>query len=365
MPLLWRYLLRSYFRVFLLCICGFVAILLVTRFRDIASFATTGAGWGTVGLFTLYQIPYILPLAIPISGLIAAILLFQQLSHAHELTAFRASGLGLKVIIYPLLIAAAFLTLVNFTIVSEMGPICKARAKHLGYEMAMANPLSLFQKDSPIKIKDTYVDIEKLSAGKHAENVILVLKNLSNQRLGLMTAKDLWLEGDSLMGKEVTFVSSLDPKRENAFDHLIIENQAIMSTHASNLSHLLESADMELHYDYLPLRMILAKRILHMEKPTYTFSKGEVEVIRRVSLSLAAFTFTLLGIAFGMEIGRNKNKAGLFWAIGLAALFMVCFIGAKSFKHSHATGALLYLLPHPLMVYFATRAMKRVSMGVE
>ncbi len=365
MPILWRYLLRSYFQVFLLCICGFIGILLVTRFRDIASFATTGAGWSSVGLFTLYQIPYILPIAIPISGLIASILLMQRLSHSHELTAFRASGLKVNAIIFPLLMSAAFLSLVNFTVVSELGPICKARAKHLIYEIAMVNPLSFFQKDSPIKIKDTYVDIKTLHAGKRAEDVVLVLRNLSNGRLGLMTAKELWLEEDSLLGKEVTFISSLDPKREEGFDHLIIENQAFMSTKASNLSHLMETADLELHYDYLPLRLILAKIFLHPHKSGYTMGKGELEIIRRLTLSLAAFSFTLIGIAFGMEISRNRSKNGLFWAIGLAAFFMICFIGAKSFRHAHAIAALLYLLPHPIVLLFSIRAFKRVSRGVE
>jgi lipopolysaccharide export system permease protein len=364
-PLLWRYLLRNYFQVFALCVSGFIAILLVTRFRDIASFATTGAGWGTVGLFTLYQIPYILPLAIPVSALIAAILLFQALSHTHEMTAFRACGLSLKTITFPLLVAGIFLTLVNFTVVSELGPICKSRAKHLAYEMAMLNPLSLFQKDAPLKIKDIYVDIHKFESGKHAEDVVLVLKNLSNERLGLMTAKELWVEEDSLMGKEVTLISSLDPKKENSFDHLIIENQAFMSTRAANLSELIQNTDLELHYDYLPMRLILAKRLLHKSHSPYGIGKGELEIIRRLSLSLAALSFTVIGLAFGMEISRNRNKSGLIWALSLAALFMVCFIGAKSFRHAHVTAAFLFLLPHPIILLLSARALKKITRGIE
>lgn len=362
-PLLWRYLLRSYFQVFLLSICGFIAVLLVTRFRDVASFATTGAGWNNVGLFTLYQIPYILPLAIPISALISSILLFQRLSHAHELTAFRASGLSLGVITFPIVLSGLFLTLVNFTVVSELGPLCKAKAKHLAYEMAMRNPLSLFQKDAPLKIKDIYVDIQKFEGGKHAEDVILVLKNLSNERLGLMTAEELWIEGESLMGKDVTLISSLDPKRENSFDHLVIENQAFMSTKAANLSQLLQNADLELHYDYLPMRLILAKRFLHKNK-TLTLGKGEMEILRRISLSIAAISFTIIGLGFGMEISRNKSKNGIIWAISLAAFFMICFIGAKSFRHANATAALLYLLPHPIIILLSIRALMRASKGI-
>ena len=105
MPIIWRYLLRSYFQVLALCVSGFIAVLLVLRFSEIARFASSGLRKLKVLLFTLYQIPYILPIAVPVSCLIASILLFQRLSHTHELTAFRTCGLGLKPIIYPLIYA--------------------------------------------------------------------------------------------------------------------------------------------------------------------------------------------------------------------------------------------------------------------
>src|SRR3989338_5815947 len=105
LPILWRYLLRNYFQVFGLCVSSFVAILLVLRFQEIAHYASSGMGKSFILLFTLLQVPYILPIAIPVSCLIAAILLLQRLSYAQELTAFRACGLGLKPILAPLIYA--------------------------------------------------------------------------------------------------------------------------------------------------------------------------------------------------------------------------------------------------------------------
>src|SRR5579863_9043123 len=102
MPIVWRYLLRSYFQVLLLCVSAFIGVLIVLRFQEIARFATSGAAKLKILLFTLLQIPYILPIAIPVSCLIAAMLLFQRLSHTQELTALRTSGFGLKTISTPL-----------------------------------------------------------------------------------------------------------------------------------------------------------------------------------------------------------------------------------------------------------------------
>jgi lipopolysaccharide export system permease protein len=365
MPVLWRYLLRSYFRVLILCVVSFIAILLVTRFQEIAQFAASGAPLKLVCLFMLYQIPYILPLAIPVSCLIAAMLLFQHLSQTHELTALRASGIGLKTIAAPLVLAGCLLALTNFTIASEIGPRCRGLSKELIFEMTAVNPLALFQKDTLIKLKDTYVDMKTLRTGKSAKDVILVLNNRNHQRLGIMTAKELFLEGTLLNGKQVSFISSVNSKQDLNFDHLVIENQAVMSTQASSMSQLTQNTDWYFNYDYMPLRMILAKRAVEKSLHPFSMQKAELEIVRRVSISLAALTFTLIGIAFGMTIGRNGSKKGIAWALSLAASFMLCFIMAKSMHHSVPIASLLYLLPHPIIAFCALQWVGRAAKGVE
>jgi len=106
-PIIWRHLLNRYIKVLTLSTVTFIAILFVSRAKQIAEFATLGTGFSKLGVFALYLIPYILPLAIPISCLIAAVLLFQSVSHTHELTAMRACGLGLRQITSPIIMAGA------------------------------------------------------------------------------------------------------------------------------------------------------------------------------------------------------------------------------------------------------------------
>lgn len=365
MPLLWRYLLRSYFQVFFLCVLGFISILLVTRFQEIAKFASASASLGSVILFTLYQIPYILPLAIPISCLISAILLFQKLSYTHELTAFRSCGLGLRPIAYPLVLAGAILSFANFTLSSEVAPYCRGLSKKLVYELVASNPLVIMQKDTVLKIKSAYVDMKSYREGQQAKDVILITKNSSNQRLGLMTAKELTLKEEMLHGKDVSFVSSVDPKKEGAYDHLIIENQRTMHTKASNLTQHMQTADWLKGSDFLPLRMLIAKHF--MEKSTdKTLGKSvSIEIAKRITLGLAAFTFTMIGISYGMEIGRLRRKKGILWAFGLAAFFMISFVATRSLKNIPLAACLAYLLPHPIILLFCLKNLRAVSRGVE
>jgi lipopolysaccharide export system permease protein len=364
MPILWRYLLRNFFQVFLLCVSSFISVLIVIRFQEIARFATSGAPKLKVVLFALLQIPYILPIAIPVSCLIAAILLFQRLSHTHELTAFRACGLRLKSITTPILFAGFFLTLVNFTVSSELSPRSRSLSKMLIYEMAMSNPLFILQKESLIKLKSAYYDIGALKANNYAEDVLIVVKNTSAERLTLMSASGLALKGDLLKGDHVTFISSIDPKQESGFDHLVIENQGEMNTKAADLSQFLQTMDWSTSFEYLPLRMILAHEIA--VKNRFAIGKSaRLEIARRISISLATFTFTLIGLSFGMQISRNRSKKGILWAIGLSAFFLVCFITAKSMRHAPLLSTWIYLLPHPLIALIVLRGLKAIRRGVE
>ncbi|HAZ16056.1 MAG TPA: hypothetical protein DCY54_05445 [Parachlamydiales bacterium] len=366
MPVLWRYLLRNYFKVLILCLTSFISILLIIRFKEIAQFASSGSSFAMVVLFTLYQIPYILPIALPISGLIAPILLFQRLSHTHELTAFRASGLGLKPIIFPLLLAGGFLTLLNFAFVSELSPHCRTLSKTLIYKMTADNPLFLTQKESLIRIPDALFDIHSFEPGKEAKGALVLFNNRTNGRSALFLAKRLYLDHDYLKGEKVGLITSSDPKQEDIYDHLIIENQKTMATKAANLAPFIQNLEGSLNYDYMPLRLILARKLFKTrDHYNFTLSRGHLEIIRRLSFALAAFTFTFIGVSFGMQIGRDRKKRGIVLALFLSSFTLICFLAAKSIRHSPLASSFVYLLPHPLVMLSCLFFLRRISRGIE
>ena len=365
MPLAWRYLLRSYFQVFLLSVIGFIAVLLVTRFQDIAKFASASGSLSSVALYTLYQIPYILPLAVPISCLISAMILFQKLSNTHELTALRVCGMGLKAIATPLVLAGVILSFGNFVISSEVAPYCRGLSRQMIYELVAANPLVIMQKNTVIKISGAYVDMKSYKEGQLANEVILITKNTSSGRLGLMLAKQLSLKDKILYGTDVSFISSIDPKKEGIYDHLILENQKSMNTRASNLTQHMQTAEWLKNSDYLPLKLLIAKNLLEKSTEKFWSKSIGIEITKRVSIGLAAFTFTMIGICYGMEISRQKRKKGTFWAFGVAAFFMICFVATRSIKHFPAIACLAYLLPHPIILFFCLKNMRNLSRGKE
>lgn len=363
MPIMWRFLLKNFFQVFLLCMTSFIAALFVMRFKDIAEFATLNSDGLSIFLFSLYQLPYILPLAIPISCVISSMLLFQKLSHYQELTALRAAGVSLRHVLIPLMLGATLLSVINFTIVAELGPKCRFWAKELTFEMTSNNPFYIFNKITDGKLTNAYVEIRTMRGGKKAKDVLLILNNRTHERLGIMTAEDLSIEGENLLGKNVTVISSVDSNNPEEFDHLVIENQETMSTPSSSLSELLKSAKWGMRPEYLSFKDLLIR--LTLSSKSFWSNTHALEMARRLSLALTPFAFTLLGAAFGVEIGRRHTRKGLLWTICLATLYLSAFIGAKSMKHFPKTAWILYFIPFAIMAYFSLRSLKRVSRGIE
>lgn len=365
MPLLWSYLLRNYLKVFLLCVSGFISVLLVTRFQMVARFAATGASKLYILKFIVLQIPFVLPLAIPISCLIASFLLFQKMSRSRELTAIRMAGLGMMPIVFPLILCSSVIALLNFTVVSEVSPKCRALSKTIAYQMTAANPLCLLQKDTLIKLKNTYVDMQVLKSGKYAEDVFFITRTISNERIGMMLAKNLSLQDEKLVGSDVTFISSVESKEADCFDHLVIENQAEMQTQAEELSQYLHSGGWSFSFENLNLRRLLAKNVVEHGIGASLDARIGQEVCRRLTLGLAAWSFTLLGIVCGMEISRQLKWNGILWACSFMVLFLVSFVLAKSIRHEHLQSSLLYLAPHPLILLFCLYSFKRIARGTE
>lgn len=351
MSILWRYALQSYLHVFFLSVNTFIAVLIISRFKEIARFTALTGDFAMTGLFILYQIPTILPIAIPISALIASLLLFQKISRSFELTALRASGLSLKKIIAPPLGASLLLALLNFFICIEIAPFCRREAKTMLYHETSTNPLLLLQRQKLVKIKSAFLDME-VKDDETIKDLTLIVPNEGTGRLSLISARKLWLEKSELMGKELAVISYL--KSEPGFDNLLLENQQIMTTSAPLLSNTLKRNRSRLDINALSFKMLR----LH-SKP----KQAHIEMLRRISLSFAAFSFTLLGCAFGIEEGRNPSKKNLFYALLLTLSVLMSYLMAKGLKNSQSLALFAFLFPHPFIWLCSSIHLLRIAKG--
>jgi len=376
LPILWRYLLKQYLKVLLFCIAAFIAILLTTRLDDIARFAALGPAGKIVLLYTLYQIPYILPIAIPIAGLISAILLIQRLSRSYELVAFRAAGLSIRQILSPILAAAALLTLLNFALVSEVATRSHLSSRLLKYELGSVNPLLLLQSKQLKQLQGVYFEtMGQSKIGEAAQEVVLALPSQKSSRINLLIADRIAAKNRLLVGENISLLSSLSADEREAFDPLVLENLAKTSASTEDFTRMVEKRVWNLNNDHLQLPLLLAK--YQEEKKALKNAAGPKqaqieksltriysELFRRLSVGLAAFVFTLTGLAFGVSVTRKASSRGTVAVALLAALYMACFFASKSSAGHLLLAALFSFFPLLLMTTLSLWMLSRAARGI-
>ena len=369
MPVFWWYLLKNYLKVSVLSVVSFIAILLVIRLEEIAQFATIGAKPSYLFLFTLYQIPYILPIAIPVSCLISALILFQRLSHTQELTALRAGGISLRALIAPILIAGVFLGMGTFYIASEMATASHLATRRMVYDLTSVNPLILLQSAKIARLQSAFVQMDPIRNGESAQDLVIAISNPSGKGLNLCLAKRVELAGELLVAKQVSLISS--SPSDKGCDHLIIENQKWMSSAAPQFASLLRKSGWKIANDHLKFSLLRARiadarsQVNKDLKAVRVLKKCQTEIARRVSMGLSAFTFTLMGIAFGMEISRQTSKRGIMTVLVLSALTLIAFCVGKELDHLVMISSLLFLLPHAVIAAASLWTLRRINRGIE
>jgi len=389
MPLLWRYLILRFLKTFFLSVFGFVAILLTMRLDEIAYFASLSPGKTNLFLFTIQQIPYILPIAFPIGALVSSILLVQDLSKAHELSAMRALGLSLRNILMPIITTSLFLSVLNFYIISEASTQSHFKAGMLKNELRSLNPLFLLQNKHIMQIKGFYFETFGPSiSGESAEQVIFLSPSHHSKRLNLLIAGKLISTPREFKGEKVTLLTSKKTESDKSLDdegnpfseNLLLENMKESSISIQDFAHLLEKKIWTINNDHLSMPLLLVrldenKTKLQNIKASPDLSKvkhakNEVnrtysEIIKRFSVALAVFSFTFMGCAFGINISRNNSNKGLFITIILSAFYLMAFFAAKSLSHNLIATTLLYLSPHLIIILLSLKNLLRLGKGIE
>lgn len=387
MPILWRHLIKQYTSVLLLCTLSFIAILLVMRLEEVAHFAALGASFKAVMLFVIYQVPYILPIAIPISSLLSTIILLQRMSQTSQLTAWRACGLAVRDIITPILIVAFILSIGSFYITSELATQSHLTAGLLKSELRAVNPLLLLNNKHFMRLKGFYFDVLGPSRlGESASDIVLAMPNKSSDRLNVMIAKNLQTNPLDFHGKGITIITSLGRGKQEdptatQFDHLMVENIGSANTTIQDFAQMVQRNVWALNHDHLRMGLLLT-RLEEEKKHLLELSQKEnaqteikqvqrgvnrisSEIARRISLGLAVLTFTIMGIAFGINIGRTHTNRGLYIVIGLVAFYLISYFAGKAVEHLFIAAALLYLLPHLIIIALSLWALNRAVRGLE
>lgn len=380
LPLLWRYLFLQYGKTLLLSLLGFLVILLSTRLEEAAKLISLGTSIGSVALYILYQIPYVLQIALPISTLIGALYLFQRLSANNELTAARASGIGLFELLAPLMLFSILVAVASFELFFDLSARAHLEAKKLEYSVREMQPLAILQNSRMLDSRGVKLDMKgSLVSDKHATDFIIAMSAGESGKTTLILAKKVASDNDTLHGEDTTLITTKEPQDGAVLDDLIIENTKQNATSLAEIALVANKHRMwKAGNDLLSLPLLMAKRKelqaraeLKMLKekspktPIRKIRKIDAELVRRFSLALSIVTFTLAGSAFGCTLGRMHKRRRFVYVVALTSLFLVCYLAAKGLEEKPLTAIILYLAPHGILVAASLKRLSDIQRGVE
>ena len=130
-PILWRWIIKAYLQTLCTVILTFIPFFFILKIRVIYSFFVMGGSvYDTLTLFML-RLPYVIAKALPISCLMAAFLVMQNLKRSHQLTVLKSAGMSLVEICYPIYWATLVISLLNLYCIFTLDTICKNKSTQI------------------------------------------------------------------------------------------------------------------------------------------------------------------------------------------------------------------------------------------
>ena len=141
MKILHRYVLKEHIGPLLFSLGALTSLLFLNqvakRFGDLAG---KGLPWSVIGEFFALAIPFIVAMTMPMAVLVATLYAFSRLAAENEITALRASGVGMARILTPVLIAAFGVTVAMTLFNDQVMPRSNHRLAVLQRDIAQKKP---------------------------------------------------------------------------------------------------------------------------------------------------------------------------------------------------------------------------------
>lgn len=357
-----------------------LAILLSTKIEEIARFISLGAGVQKIFLFVLLQIPYLLQIALPLASIWSGFMTFTSLNHDYLISALRSCNLSVKNILSPLAFITSFIALFFFTLLFDMSAYCHHKSKALEFDVRTSEPLALLVTSQVMQGSDIAFDLKgSLRQGDSATHMLIGFRP-SEKEFALVLAEKVLYTDNKLEADNVSFFSVMNGEREERNDaidsSLLVENAKHVSTPAQHLYEISGAKSWKITEDHLSFGLLLARRQELKQEIAQKALEGKsantakkklnrltAEVGRRIALSLACITLTLLAAAFAISTRRDVGAFGAVRLIGWATLFSLFFLAAKTLSEKGLLAFAIYTLPHLLILTGLRTHIKRIERG--
>lgn len=174
MKILDKYIIKTFFSpfIFIFSILFFLFIVNII-WQKMAQIMGKGLSFLEISEFILYASASVIPMVLPLTILLAAIMACGEFGERYELAAMKAAGISLTRIMAPLFAVTCILSVVLFAFQNKITPESQRKAKNMMYNISIARPALNFTSGQfinqipgySIKFDNIYGENEELLEG--------------------------------------------------------------------------------------------------------------------------------------------------------------------------------------------------------
>ncbi|MDD4817368.1 MAG: LptF/LptG family permease [Victivallaceae bacterium] len=340
MKILNWYVTKSFLVAFFMSILILTFCMAGARLIPVLEFVARGVPISAFAKFLLYSTPIVLTFTIPLSVLVAIMLVFGRLSADSEITAMRACGISILQLMSPIMIITVLLTCVCLYLQVEMGPPMLERMRSLFDDTAVENPGSFFQPGTSVQFGGNSImidDIAEESSGRMKMTGIQVWR-ADGDELTDFSADSGYI--DVNRDTEEFIITLINPRayiNGNVDDIRAIPDENAAESNfvfTYNYGQERNSRRIAQRPKFMTLKDVMAAIRIARLSSGNRYSKDvceiEVELNQRIAFALAPIAFLLLGVPLALHTSRRETSVGLFIGALAGGFFFLSIILCES-----------------------------------
>jgi lipopolysaccharide export system permease protein len=304
-------------------------------------------GLDIVGWFMLLVLPYVLSFSLPMAMLAATLLVFGRLSADNEITAIRASGVGLGRVAAPVILVALVMAALCFYINASLAPWCRFQFRTLFLRLATENPMALLEEGVAIRDFPGY----EIYVGSKKASIIEDVRIMALDDRGNVTSR-LYAEKGTVKGDPVTRKLTLDlyrvtgdlrdPKDPTNLRKIRTGTTADRYPIELDIGAAFRQARVSRGLQDLPFGE-LRDEIQRLRDSDIYPAAALMEAHQRVSAAVACVAFTLIGIPLGIKTSRRETSIGIALSLILTAIWYSVLVLSSTLRNRP------YLFPEAIL----------------
>ncbi|MDD5428470.1 MAG: LptF/LptG family permease [Candidatus Omnitrophica bacterium] len=327
MRILRDYILKEFFHSFFLSLVVFTFVLLVGNIIQLADLVINkGVDILSVLKLFLFLIPWLLSFTLPIAALTSVILTFGRFSSDGELTAIKASGIGLARVASPLLILGIIFSFVAFFMNDQVSPNASFASRKVIKEIGMKNPAAMLEEGTFIRGFGNYVIFIYEIKGNKFRNIRIYQPQEGK------TTRTIVAESGEINVKPGTHIVELklfngtseepSPTEPDNFYKLNFKTYNM----TVDVSKMMKNDKIDKKIREMTVNELTAE-IKRSAKENIDTTPLYVEIYKKVNMSVGSIVLILMGIPLGIKAQRSEKSIGFGISLFLFAVYWGAFLG--------------------------------------